>query len=82
MRFTVWTIVITIIAIAIVLVETRILPKDQRKERAAVTAVTALGWLVVLINLYFPDLPGPNEFVEMLFKPMGHWLTEYAEKRP
>lgn len=50
--------------------EWRGLEPDNKKERIAMTAVAASGWLVAVLVLVFPNWPGPIEFFNSLLKPL------------
>lgn len=61
---------VTGVAALMVWAEWRGLEPDNKKERIAMTAVAASGWLVAVIVLVFPNWPGPIEFFNSLLKPL------------
>lgn len=48
--------------------------KYQKRERTAFIIISILGWLLAMMLLYFPNTPGPTQFVDMLFRPLGKLL--------
>jgi hypothetical protein len=48
--------------------------RKQRKERAAFTLLTAIGSALAVLLVYFPDLPGPTQLVEKIYRPLGKML--------
>lgn len=61
---------VTCVAGLMVWAEWRGLEREDKKERIAMTAVTASGWLVAVLVLVFPNWPGPIEFFNSLLKPL------------
>ncbi|AAY60297.1 hypothetical protein I6G76_00065 (plasmid) [Bacillus cereus] len=47
---------------------------NQKKEKIAFITLTAMGWLLAILLLFFPDMPGPTQMIEKLFKPLGKML--------
>jgi len=35
-----------------------------------------MGWLLAILLLFFPDMPGPTQMIEKLFKPLGKMLEK------
>jgi hypothetical protein len=65
---------LTLIAVCIILFDWPKIEKKQKKEKITLIILTALGWsLAVLLN-YQPELPGPTQFVDTVFKPLGKLL--------
>lgn len=58
------------------------MPKHSKKERRAVFALTALGWILAVFLVFFPEAPGPNVWIEVIYKPLGIWLQTYRESLP
>ncbi|WP_018923639.1 hypothetical protein [Salsuginibacillus kocurii] len=67
---------ITLIVVLVVLYErTQLLP-DQKKEKITLGVLSFLGWSLAVLLVFFPQVPGPNEVVEMIFKPLTQLLEE------
>jgi hypothetical protein len=50
--------------------------RNQKKEKAAFVILTTMGWLLAILLLFFPDMPGPTQMIDMLFKPLGKMLEK------
>ncbi|MGP0690230.1 hypothetical protein ACW5UC_27180 [Priestia aryabhattai] len=67
---------ITICVVLIVWYEWPKINRNQKKEKVVFVALTAMGWLLAILLLFFPDMPGPTQMIEMLFKPLGKMLEK------
>ena len=65
---------ITICVVVIALYEWPQMEQNQKKEKAAFVTLTAMGWLLAILLLFFPDMPGPTQMIEKLFAPLGRML--------
>jgi hypothetical protein len=48
--------------------------KHQKRERRAFLWILAVGWLLAITLIIQPDLPGPTQFVDALYRPLGNML--------
>lgn len=48
--------------------------KEDKKERMVYITLIALGWVLALLLILHPDLPGPTELLNKLFNPLNHFL--------
>lgn len=48
--------------------------KGSKKDKAAFLSLTILAWGLGSIMVFYPDMPGPTELIDMLFKPLGRLL--------
>ncbi|MEH7376000.1 hypothetical protein [Neobacillus drentensis] len=62
---------ITVCMVLIALFEWPKMARNQKKEKAAFVTITAMGWLLSILLLFFPDMPGPTQLIDKLFKPLG-----------
>jgi len=67
---------ITVCMVLIVLYEWPKMDRNQKKVKAAFVTITAMGWLLAILLLFFPDMPGPTQMIEKLFKPLGKMLEK------
>jgi UDP-N-acetylmuramyl pentapeptide phosphotransferase/UDP-N-acetylglucosamine-1-phosphate transferase len=65
---------LTLLAIAIFLWDWRKLSRQSLGLRSAFIAITLLGWGLAVLLVYFPELPGPTQLVDTIFKPLGKTL--------
>ncbi|WP_308126673.1 MULTISPECIES: hypothetical protein [Priestia] len=50
--------------------------RNQKKEKTSFVLLTTMGWLLAILLLFFPDMPGPTQMIDMLFKPLGKMLEK------
>ncbi|MFB0844581.1 hypothetical protein [Paenibacillus oleatilyticus] len=43
----------------------------SKREKRAFAMLAAFGWVLTLLLVLFPDLPGPTQLVDFLFGPLG-----------
>lgn len=67
-------IAITVCVALVTLYEWPKMSHNQKKEKAAFVTLTATGWLLAILLLFFPDISGPSQMIEKLFKPLGKML--------
>lgn len=61
---------VTAVATAIVLFEQSGIRHRPRKEKAAFAALMAIGYLLAILLVHYPDIPGPDKWVEVVYKPL------------
>lgn len=66
---------ILIIAILITLYEWPKFKKNQNKEKKAFAVLLLTSVTLSIVLLYFPDIPGPTELIDTIFKPFGDLLS-------
>lgn len=49
---------------------------EQKKEKAVFTSVLVMGWLLGVLLVFYPDLPGPDQLLDHVFKPLGKLLEK------
>ncbi|WP_182200702.1 hypothetical protein [Paraliobacillus salinarum] len=66
---------ILVITILIILYEWPKLKKNQKKEKKAFAVLLLTSVTLSIVLLYFPDIPGPTELIDTIFKPFGNLLS-------
>ncbi|WP_018130589.1 hypothetical protein [Effusibacillus pohliae] len=66
----------TVVVAFIVLYEWPKLQPNQKRERAAFVTVTAIGWLLAVLLIFFPDMPNPTDLVDAIYKPFSKLLEK------
>ncbi|MDF2962301.1 MAG: hypothetical protein K0S39_4036 [Paenibacillus sp.] len=52
-------------------------PKINRsKEKIAFIILTAIGFVLAIVLLFYPDMPGPTQMLISIFKPFGKLLKK------
>ncbi|MNI08802.1 hypothetical protein D3C73_618510 [compost metagenome] len=67
--------VLTLIVVAIVFIELPEL-KGRKRETWSFFGFLLTGWFVSVMLVFKPDLPGPTDWVQALFKPIGQMLKK------
>lgn len=67
---------IIVAAVLITLYEWPKINEDLRKERRAFIVLMMAGVLLAALLIYFPEMPGPTELVQWLFKPFSNMLAK------
>jgi hypothetical protein len=62
---------ITFLASLLVLYEWLRIKPGQKKEKAVLIGLTLIGWSLAVTHLFLPNLPGPTQWVDALFRPLG-----------
>lgn len=50
--------------------------QHKKKEKAAFTTLTLIGCMLAVLLLYYPELPGPTQLVDAVYKPLGKLLEK------
>jgi len=64
----------TVLIIMIILFQWSRLKQKQVKEKAALLTLSILGWILAILMLFFPDMPGPTQFIDWMYRPLGELL--------
>ncbi|MCM3703033.1 hypothetical protein [Paenibacillus macerans] len=66
---------ISLIAALIVRFEWLRLNEGSTRERAALVAVMAIGWVSALLIILFPKIPGPLMLIDWLYRPLSGLIS-------
>lgn len=69
-------IVVTLIVALMTLYEWPKMSRNQQKEKVIFAAMALSGWLLAILLIFFPEIPGPTHFIEMIFKSQSKWLEQ------
>jgi len=64
------------IMIAMFLYQWPKLKKNQKKEKAAFLFFSILGWLLSILLMINPEIPGPTQLTDWIYKPIGKLLEK------
>ncbi|MCY9695446.1 hypothetical protein [Paenibacillus alginolyticus] len=67
---------ISVIVALMVLYEWPKMDQKQMKEKAALLALSGVGFILAILLVFFPDMPGPTDLVNMIYKPFGQILEK------
>ncbi len=68
--------VITLVVIAMAIYEWPRIKHCTRIERWAFAVLTAFGWVLTLLLVLYPEMPGPTQWVNAIYKPLGKILEK------
>lgn len=67
---------ISFIVLLIALYEWPKMNKNQKREKTAFFILSVLGWLVAVLLVFNPEMPGPTQMIEAIYKPLGKLLEK------
>ncbi|MEW9673440.1 hypothetical protein [Ammoniphilus sp. 3BR4] len=67
---------LSVLVACMVLFEWPKMNSNQKKEKATFIGLTAMGWLLGVLLVFFPDLPSPTDLFDTIFKPFGKLLEK------
>ena len=62
---------VTLVVVFILLYEWPKINRNQKKEKVVFICLTATGWLLAVLIIFFPDIPNPTQLVEKIFQPIS-----------
>lgn len=65
---------VAVIVLLMFLYEWPKINSNQKKEKVAFVALIAIGTLLAILLIFFPGMPSPTQWVEMIYKPLGQLL--------
>ncbi|NOU88382.1 hypothetical protein GC102_21860 [Paenibacillus sp. LMG 31460] len=45
--------------------------QNQKKENVAFVVLTVLGWILAILLVLYPNLPGPTQVINKIYEPLG-----------
>ncbi|MCM3654756.1 hypothetical protein M3184_23720 [Metabacillus litoralis] len=48
--------------------------KDLRKVKVVFFTLITIGWLLAILLVLFPTLPGPSQLIDHIYSPLGRLL--------
>ncbi|MFF2446193.1 hypothetical protein ACFVSW_03745 [Neobacillus sp. NPDC058068] len=64
---------ITALLVLIHLWEWPKLKKYERKIKVVFFTLLTIGWLLAILLVLFPNMPGPSQLIDFIFKPFGKY---------
>ncbi|WHY87740.1 hypothetical protein QNH39_07880 [Neobacillus novalis] len=64
---------ITALLMLIILYEWPKLKKNIRKMQVVFFTVITIGWVLAILLILFPNMPGPSQLIDFIFKPIGRY---------
>lgn len=65
---------ITLIPLLITLYEWPKLRHKGIRDKAAFSVLTGAGWILAILLIVYPNMPGPSQMAEVLFKPLAKFI--------
>jgi multisubunit Na+/H+ antiporter MnhB subunit len=50
--------------------------RTQKKEKAVFIVLLSLGTILAIVLILNPDLPGPTQMIDYIYKPLGRMLEK------
>jgi CDP-diglyceride synthetase len=67
---------ITLLVIIIALWEWPRMNGNPKKDKVAALSILALGWLLSILFVQFPDIPYPDQVIQAMLKPLSGILKK------
>ncbi|WP_066071093.1 hypothetical protein [Neobacillus soli] len=64
---------ITALLMLIILYEWPKLKKNIRKVQVVFFTLITIGWVLAILLVLFPNMPGPSQLIDFIFKPIGRY---------
>ncbi|MFJ5714960.1 hypothetical protein [Neobacillus sp. NPDC093127] len=64
---------ITALLMLIFLYEWPKLKKNIRKVQVVFITLITIGWMLAILLVLFPNMPGPSQLIDFIFKPIGRY---------
>ncbi|ETI68643.1 hypothetical protein [Neobacillus vireti] len=64
---------ITALIVLIYLWEWPKLKKNGRKIIVVFFTLITIGWVLAILLVLFPNMPGPSQLIDFIFKPIGRY---------
>jgi multisubunit Na+/H+ antiporter MnhB subunit len=67
----------TLVLVALIfLYEWSRINRTQKKEKAVFVVLLSLGTILAIVLIWNPDLPGPTQMVDYIYKPLGRMMEK------
>ncbi|MFB5165724.1 hypothetical protein V2P11_07890 [Parageobacillus toebii] len=50
--------------------------RTQKKEKVVFVVLLSLGTILAMVLIWNPDLPGPTQIVDYIYKPLGRMMEK------
>ncbi|MGG0278096.1 hypothetical protein [Bacillus rhizoplanae] len=47
-----------------------------KKDKFVFVSLTAIGWILAILLNHFPDMPGPNKLIQIIFEPLEKMIPK------
>ncbi|WP_367755288.1 hypothetical protein [Ammoniphilus sp. 3BR4] len=48
----------------------------QKKEKITFVILSISGWLLAILLILYPDISGPTQMIDLIFKPLGKMIEK------
>ena len=72
---------IVVVLALITLYEWPRMKTHMKREKTAFAALTILGGILACLLVFVPELPGPTQFVDILYHPLVKMLEQWIAER-
>jgi multisubunit Na+/H+ antiporter MnhB subunit len=49
---------------------------NMKREKIAFAALTSLGWGLAVLLLFYPEMPGPTQWINAIYQPLGKYFEK------
>jgi multisubunit Na+/H+ antiporter MnhB subunit len=67
---------VTVILVFMTIYEWPKMKGQMKREKLAFAALTMLGWVLAFLLIFYPETPGPTQWIDAVYKPLGKFLKQ------
>ncbi|WP_027415716.1 hypothetical protein [Aneurinibacillus terranovensis] len=65
---------ITVVLVFMTIYEWPKMKGQMKKEKIAFAALTMLGGGLAFLLVFYPEMPGPTQWIDAIYKPLGKFI--------
>lgn len=65
-----------LLVLAMILYQWPKLRQHQKRDKIAFLSLSILGWILAILLIFFPNLPGPTQVVSWMYETPGKFLEK------
>jgi multisubunit Na+/H+ antiporter MnhB subunit len=67
---------ITVVLVFMTIYEWPKMKVQMKREKIAFAALTILGGVLAFLLVFYPEMPGPTQWIDAIYKPLGKFLEK------
>ncbi|GEN35585.1 hypothetical protein [Aneurinibacillus danicus] len=67
---------ITVVLVFMTIYEWPKMKVKMKREKIAFAALTILGGVLAFLLVFYPEMPGPTQWIDAIYKPLGKFLEK------
>jgi multisubunit Na+/H+ antiporter MnhB subunit len=67
---------ITVVLVFMTIYEWPKMKGQMKREKIAFATLTILGGVLAFLLVFYPEMPGPTQWIDAIYKPLGKFLEK------